>query len=107
MELRALTILDSLQPQLAAHICTTCIPHAHVVTTTTHKSLRGPRSGVILWNEEELTKPLNMAVFPGLLAGLSRAVGVYYPPATFLIMAVGFLFLIVVHFSWEFSRPRV
>jgi glycine hydroxymethyltransferase len=44
-------------------------PHAHVVTTTTHKSLRGPRSGVILWDEEELTKPLNMAVFPGLQGG--------------------------------------
>jgi glycine hydroxymethyltransferase len=45
------------------------IPHAHVVTTTTHKSLRGPRSGVILWNDEEMTKPLNMAVFPGLQGG--------------------------------------
>ena len=44
-------------------------PHAHVVTATTHKSLRGPRSGVILWNDEELTKPLNMAVFPGLQGG--------------------------------------
>ena len=44
-------------------------PQAHVVTTTTHKSLRGPRSGVILWNDEELTKPLNMAVFPGLQGG--------------------------------------
>lgn len=44
-------------------------PHAHVVTTTTHKSLRGPRSGVILWNDEELTRPLNMAVFPGLQGG--------------------------------------
>ncbi len=44
-------------------------PHAHVVTTTTHKSLRGPRSGVILWNDEELTKPLNMAVFPGMQGG--------------------------------------
>ena len=45
------------------------IPHAHVVTTTTHKSLRGPRSGVILWNDDEFTKPLNMAVFPGLQGG--------------------------------------
>lgn len=45
------------------------LPHAHVVTTTTHKSLRGPRSGVILWNDEELSKPLNMAVFPGLQGG--------------------------------------
>ena len=44
-------------------------PHAHVVTTTTHKSLRGPRSGVILWNDEALTKPINMAVFPGLQGG--------------------------------------
>ncbi len=44
-------------------------PHADVVTTTTHKSLRGPRSGVILWNDEELTKPLNMAVFPGMQGG--------------------------------------
>lgn len=44
-------------------------PHAHVVTTTTHKSLRGPRSGVILWNDPELTKPFNMAVFPGLQGG--------------------------------------
>ena len=43
--------------------------HAHVVTTTTHKSLRGPRSGVILWDDEELSKPLNMAVFPGLQGG--------------------------------------
>ncbi|MGB3410062.1 MAG: DUF2304 domain-containing protein [Microthrixaceae bacterium] len=45
-----------------------------------------------------------VAVFPGLLERLSNAAGVYYPPATFLIMAVGFLFVIVVHFSWEFSR---
>jgi len=44
-------------------------PYAHVVTTTTHKSLRGPRSGVILWNDDALTKPLNMAVFPGLQGG--------------------------------------
>lgn len=44
-------------------------PHCDVVTTTTHKSLRGPRSGVILWNDEALTKPLNMAVFPGLQGG--------------------------------------
>ena len=45
------------------------MPHAHVVTTTTHKSLRGPRSGVILWNDEALSKPLNMAVFPGMQGG--------------------------------------
>ncbi len=45
------------------------IPHAHVVTTTTHKSLRGPRSGVILSNDEALAKKLNSAVFPGLQGG--------------------------------------
>ena len=44
-------------------------PHAHVVTTTTHKSLRGPRSGVILTNDEMLAKKFNMAVFPGLQGG--------------------------------------
>ncbi len=44
-------------------------PHAHIVTSTTHKSLRGPRSGIILWNDEALTKPLNMAVFPGMQGG--------------------------------------
>jgi glycine hydroxymethyltransferase len=44
-------------------------PHAHVVTTTTHKTLRGPRGGVILSNNEELAKKLNAAVFPGLQGG--------------------------------------
>ncbi|VVT15094.1 serine hydroxymethyltransferase [Erythrobacter sp. EC-HK427] len=44
-------------------------PHADVVTSTTHKSLRGPRSGIILWNDEKFTKPFNMAVFPGMQGG--------------------------------------
>jgi len=44
-------------------------PHAHVVTTTTHKSLRGPRSGVILTNDGDLAKKLDSAVFPGLQGG--------------------------------------
>jgi glycine hydroxymethyltransferase len=44
-------------------------PHCDIVTSTTHKSLRGPRSGIILWNDEKHTKPLNMAVFPGLQGG--------------------------------------
>jgi glycine hydroxymethyltransferase len=44
-------------------------PHAHVVTSTTHKSLRGPRGGLILTNDEELAKKLNSAVFPGLQGG--------------------------------------
>jgi glycine hydroxymethyltransferase len=44
-------------------------PHAHVVTATTHKTLRGPRGGIILSNDEELAKKLNAAVFPGLQGG--------------------------------------
>ncbi|WP_072386273.1 serine hydroxymethyltransferase [Hyphomicrobium sp. CS1BSMeth3] len=45
------------------------VPHAHVVTTTTHKSLRGPRGGIILSNDEEIAKKINSAVFPGLQGG--------------------------------------
>jgi glycine hydroxymethyltransferase len=45
------------------------LPHAHVVTTTTHKSLRGPRGGMILCNDEEIAKKINSAVFPGLQGG--------------------------------------
>ncbi len=44
-------------------------PHAHVVTTTTHKSLRGPRSGVILTNDSDIAKKVNSAVFPGMQGG--------------------------------------
>ncbi|WP_374405601.1 serine hydroxymethyltransferase [Pelagerythrobacter sp.] len=44
-------------------------PHAHVVTTTTHKSLRGPRSGVVLTNDEDIAKKVNSAVFPGMQGG--------------------------------------
>ena len=45
------------------------VPYAHVTTTTTHKSLRGPRGGLILWNDEQFTKKLNSAIFPGLQGG--------------------------------------
>jgi glycine hydroxymethyltransferase len=44
-------------------------PHAHVVSTTTHKTLRGPRGGMILTNEEDLAKKFNSAIFPGLQGG--------------------------------------
>ncbi|NVK32836.1 MAG: serine hydroxymethyltransferase [Rhodobacteraceae bacterium] len=45
------------------------VPHAHVVTSTTHKSLRGPRGGLILTNDEAIAKKVNSAVFPGLQGG--------------------------------------
>ncbi|MBB5374514.1 serine hydroxymethyltransferase [Acidocella aromatica] len=44
-------------------------PHAHIVTSTTHKTLRGPRGGLILTNDEAIAKKLNSAVFPGLQGG--------------------------------------
>jgi glycine hydroxymethyltransferase len=44
-------------------------PHAHVATTTTHKTLRGPRGGMILTNDEALAKKINSAIFPGLQGG--------------------------------------
>jgi len=45
------------------------LPHAHAVTTTTHKTLRGPRGGMILTNHEEIAKKINAAIFPGLQGG--------------------------------------
>ncbi|MEN9060779.1 serine hydroxymethyltransferase [Ponticoccus litoralis] len=44
-------------------------PHAHVATTTTHKTLRGPRGGMILTNDEEIAKKINSAIFPGIQGG--------------------------------------
>ena len=45
------------------------VPYADVVTSTTHKTLRGPRGGIILWNNEEYTKRINSAIFPGTQGG--------------------------------------
>jgi len=45
------------------------LPHAHIVTTTTHKTLRGPRGGMVLSNDPEIGKKINSAVFPGLQGG--------------------------------------
>ena len=54
---------------VAAKIYPSPLPHAHVVTTTTHKTLRGPRGGMVLTNHEEIAKKINSAIFQGLQGG--------------------------------------
>jgi glycine hydroxymethyltransferase len=54
---------------VAGEVYPTPLPHAHVVTTTTHKTLRGPRGGLVLANDEEIGRKINAAVFPGLQGG--------------------------------------
>ncbi len=54
---------------IAAGLYPNPVPHAHVVTSTTHKTLRGPRGGIILTNSEDIIKKINSAVFPGLQGG--------------------------------------
>jgi len=54
---------------VAAGLHPSPLPHAHVCTTTTHKTLRGPRSGMVVSNDEDLGKKINSAVFPGLQGG--------------------------------------
>lgn len=54
---------------VAAQLHANPLEYAHVVTSTTHKTLRGPRGGIILWNDESLTKEINKGVFPGTQGG--------------------------------------
>jgi glycine hydroxymethyltransferase len=54
---------------VAGGVHPTPLPHAHVVTTTTHKTLRGPRGGMILCNDPEIARKIDSAVFPGLQGG--------------------------------------
>jgi glycine hydroxymethyltransferase len=54
---------------VAAKVHLSPFPHAHVVSSTTHKTLRGPRGGLILTNDEDLAKKINSAIFPGLQGG--------------------------------------
>lgn len=54
---------------VAGGVFPTPVPHAHITTTTTHKTLRGPRGGMILTNDPDLAKKINSAVFPGLQGG--------------------------------------
>jgi glycine hydroxymethyltransferase len=54
---------------VAAGVHPSPVPHAHITTSTTHKTLRGPRGGIILTNDEDIAKKINAAVFPGLQGG--------------------------------------
>ena len=54
---------------IAAGVYPNPLPHADVVTSTTHKSLRGPRGGIILTNNEDIAKKINSAIFPGIQGG--------------------------------------
>ncbi|MEO8310209.1 MAG: serine hydroxymethyltransferase [Caldimonas sp.] len=54
---------------IAAGVYPNPLPHAHVVTSTTHKSLRGPRGGIVLMNDEAIAKKINSAIFPGIQGG--------------------------------------
>jgi glycine hydroxymethyltransferase len=54
---------------IAAGVYPNPVPHADVVTSTTHKSLRGPRGGIILMNDEAIAKKINSAIFPGIQGG--------------------------------------
>lgn len=54
---------------IAAGVYPNPVPHADVVTSTTHKSLRGPRGGVVLMNDETIAKKINSAIFPGIQGG--------------------------------------
>ncbi|MEY4752325.1 MAG: hypothetical protein RIQ60_4539, partial [Pseudomonadota bacterium] len=54
---------------IAAGVYPNPVPHADVVTTTTHKTLRGPRGGLILMNDEAIAKKINSAIFPGIQGG--------------------------------------
>jgi glycine hydroxymethyltransferase len=54
---------------IAAGVYPNPVPHADVVTSTTHKSLRGPRGGIILMNDDEIAKKINSAIFPGIQGG--------------------------------------
>ena len=54
---------------IAADVYPNPVPHADVVTSTTHKSLRGPRGGIVLMNDEAIAKKINSAIFPGIQGG--------------------------------------
>ena len=72
-------------------------PHAHVVTTTTHKTLRGPRGGMIMTNDEDIAKKINSAIFPGIQGG----------PLVHVIAAKAVAFKEILDSSWKDYAKQV
>eukprot|EP00767_Chilomastix_cuspidata_P007493 gnl/Chilomastix_cuspidata/8198.p1 GENE.gnl/Chilomastix_cuspidata/8198~~gnl/Chilomastix_cuspidata/8198.p1 ORF type:complete len:421 (-),score=-12.82 gnl/Chilomastix_cuspidata/8198:151-1413(-) len=72
-------------------------PHAHIVTTTTHKTLRGPRGGMIMTNDEDIAKKINSAIFPGLQGG----------PLVHVIAAKAVAFKEILDPSWKEYAKQV
>lgn len=66
-----------------------------------HRQLRGKYA--LLWTAMGASL-LVLALFPGLLTAVADRLGIYYPPVLFLVVAIGFLLVVVIHFSWEMSR---
>jgi len=74
---------------------------AFILWLLRHRKLRGKYA--MLWTTAAIVL-LVLALFPGLLSLVSEWLGVYYAPALFLVVAIGFLLVIVIQFSWELSR---
>ena len=89
---------------VAAHvflIVGTVISVGFILWLLRHRRLRGKYA--MLWTALGLVLMV-LAFFPGLLSTVSERLGVYYAPALFLVVAIGFLLVIVIQFSWELSR---
>jgi len=82
---------------VAANVHPSPMPYAHVVSSTTHKTLRGPRGGIILTNDEEIAKKINKSVFPGIQGG----------PLMHVIAAKGVAFLEALDESFVEYQKRV
>lgn len=90
----------SIRAQLVL-IATTLVSLVFILRLVRYRQLRGKYA--ILWGMVGIAIGI-FAIVPGVLVPVSRAIGIAYEPATFFFAAIAFLFLVVVHFSWELSR---
>jgi glycine hydroxymethyltransferase len=82
---------------IAANEHPSAFPHAHVVTTTTHKTLRGPRGGMIMTNDEDIAKKINSAIFPGIQGG----------PLIHVIAAKAVAFKEILNPAWKIYSKQI